>query len=56
MTLEDIKRNYTHFGTANSLGFKWPDGKWVRVYVNWNGNYEIHVCHETQQWVDVFCD
>ena len=56
MTLEDIKRNYTHIGTANSTGFKRPAGEWVRVYVNWNGNYEIHACHATMEWYDVFSD
>lgn len=56
MNLEDIKRNYTHIGTANSPSFKWPEGVWVRAYVNWSGTYEIHVCHEAEAWVDIFMD
>lgn len=56
MKLEEIKREYKRIGTANSTGFEWPEGDWVRAYVNWNGNYEIFVCHELKAWVDVFSD
>ena len=56
MTLDEIKTFYHHFGTANNAGFVWPEGKWVRGFVNASGNYEIKVCHELKLWVDVWSD
>lgn len=56
MSAEDIKRQYTNIGTANSEAFNIPQGRWVRFRMNRRGTYELFCCHDTKQYYDVYSD
>ena len=56
MRAEDIKRQYTNIGTANSAAFNIPQGRWVRFKMNRRGTYELFCCHETREYYDVYSD
>lgn len=56
MRAEDIKRQYTNIGTANSAAFNIPQGRWVRFKMNRRGTYELFCCHETKEYYDVYSD
>jgi len=56
MKAEDIKRQYTNIGTANSVAFSRPEGRWIRFKMNRRGTYELFCCHERKEYYDVYSD
>ena len=56
MSADDIKNYYNFIGSANSVTFKRPEGRWVRFKMNRRGTYELFCCHETKEYYDVYSD
>ena len=52
----DIKQDYQCIGTANSITFKRPEGKWVRFAMNSRGTHESWCCHDLKMFYHVYCD